>query len=334
MENNKDIVTVAMPVYNVEKYVAEAVWSVLNQTIDNIELLIIDDCGSDHSMDIVKAIIGDYHGCKSVRIIKHDVNKGLSEARNTAIRVAKGKYIFFIDSDDKITENCIETLYQVMILEDVDFVISSHAHIDEFGNILNQHFFDERKVINESSKIKEFIFQLFDNHCIIPAWNKLFRLDFLRNNNISFIPKIYYEDVLFSLNTYMKAFSCAFISDVTYLYRQREGSIMHVGNGAFIEKEIKDNSYVYKTTKDYLRNFSSCEHFEDAFFYYAKQSFFFLKAYKRHNYNHINIKSYVKDMLYYPLSIKEILSFKRKKIKHLFFWTLGKLPYSIIKHMI
>lgn len=99
-------------VYNVEKYVAECLNSVISQTYDHskIECIIVNDCTTDDSMDIVYEIIKKYDGGMSFIICRHEHNEGLSAARNTGIEVAKGNYIFFIDSDDYIYPNSLELL--------------------------------------------------------------------------------------------------------------------------------------------------------------------------------------------------------------------------------
>ena len=99
-------------VYNVEKYVAECLNSVISQTYDHskIECIIVNDCTTDDSMDIVYEIIKKYDGCMSFIICRHEHNEGLSAARNTGIELAKGNYIFFIDSDDYIYPNSLELL--------------------------------------------------------------------------------------------------------------------------------------------------------------------------------------------------------------------------------
>ena len=99
-------------VYNVEKYVAECLNSVISQTYDHskIECIIVNDCTTDDSMDIVYEIIKKYDGGMSFIICRHEHNEGLSAARNTGIELAKGNYIFFIDSDDYIYPNSLELL--------------------------------------------------------------------------------------------------------------------------------------------------------------------------------------------------------------------------------
>lgn|SRR5574344_1001921 len=327
-------ITVAMPVYNVENFIRESILSVLNQSIDNIELLIVDDCGTDNSMTIVKDIANKYHGNKRIRIIKHKANKGLSEARNTAIKEALGKFIFFIDSDDFISNNCIESMYKVMETENVDFVNGSYVKTNDKGQKLGESIIVEKKTIKGSKEIKEFIFGNSKKYYLACAWNKLFKLCFLKNNDIWFVPGTYYEDNMFSLQSYMMANSCSYIPDITYFYRQREDSIMHIGQGAFSEKEIKDSSNVRRKEKDYLMNFSYCEHFEDVMLSLSVGCYYQAKAYKSHNFNNLFIKPYIESLLYIPISLEKIFKFKRNKFKHIYFWLLGKLPYYILQKLI
>ena len=118
-------VTLSMPIYNVAPYVERALLSALNQTFESIEFLLVDDRGTDNSMDIVRRIIKDHPRGKDVRIIEHPHNIGLGATRNTAIDNAQGEYLFFMDSDDEITPDCIQVLYDKMMEEKVDFVVGS-----------------------------------------------------------------------------------------------------------------------------------------------------------------------------------------------------------------
>ena len=104
-----DLVSVILPVYNVEKYVENSLRSVIGQTYPDIECLIIDDCGTDRSMDVVENVLAHSNlAGKKIRILRHEKNRGLSAARNTGLDYAEGTYIFFLDSDDSIRPNCIE----------------------------------------------------------------------------------------------------------------------------------------------------------------------------------------------------------------------------------
>ena len=109
-------ISIIVPVYNVELYIKECFESIAAQTYKGeIECIFVDDCGQDDSVAILEKLIAEYHGPIQFSIVHHEHNKGLSGARNTGIRKAKGDYLYFLDSDDTITPDCIEKL--VMLVE-------------------------------------------------------------------------------------------------------------------------------------------------------------------------------------------------------------------------
>jgi len=192
-KNNSDLVTLAIPIYNVCDFVERALLSALNQTYNNIEFLIIDDRGTDNSMAIVDDIIIHHIRGKEARIITHPVNIGLGATRNSAIEHAKGKFIFFMDSDDAITPDCIQKLVAKIIETDLDVICGSYNRIEK----------------NVSSYFTGF-------H--VPVWNKLYKLSFLRANNIKCIPSHLMEDVFFYVQVLVKTHSYLVIPDITYHY--------------------------------------------------------------------------------------------------------------------
>ena len=105
-------VSIIIPVYNVASYIEECIQSVLDQTYPDLEVVLVDDCGTDHSMELAENLIRKSNRSSIFRIEKHDRNRGLSAARNTGIKTATGEYLYFVDSDDKISQDCIEKLVQ------------------------------------------------------------------------------------------------------------------------------------------------------------------------------------------------------------------------------
>ena len=106
-------ITVSIPVYNVEKYIDRCLRSVLDQDFsESYEVLVVDDCGCDRSIEIIESILKEHPKGNLVRIIHHEKNKGLGPSRNTAIDNARGQYIFFLDSDDWVSHDCLSVLYE------------------------------------------------------------------------------------------------------------------------------------------------------------------------------------------------------------------------------
>jgi glycosyltransferase involved in cell wall biosynthesis len=115
-------ISVIIPVYNVENYIRECLNSIVNQTIgiENIEVIVVNDCTPDNSMDIVEEYAEKY---SSIKIIEHEINQGLGPARNTGLKHATAEYISFIDSDDFISENTYEICLYKFERYNCDFVI-------------------------------------------------------------------------------------------------------------------------------------------------------------------------------------------------------------------
>ena len=133
----KEKVSVIIPIYNVEKYLEKCLNTIINQTYKNLEIILIDDGSTDKS----STICDEY--CEKDKRIKviHKNNEGVSSARNKGIELSKGKYIVFIDPDDYVTDEHVEVLYDCIISNNVDLVISNLIDINEDGIILN----NERK---------------------------------------------------------------------------------------------------------------------------------------------------------------------------------------------
>ena len=108
-------VSIIIPVYNAEKYLIRCLKSVIAQTYENLECIIVEDNSQDNSAKIIKSFIDSYKGNVFFKVIQHEVNKGLSEARNKGTTHATGEYIFYLDADDEILPKCIDLLVEKAI---------------------------------------------------------------------------------------------------------------------------------------------------------------------------------------------------------------------------
>lgn len=218
-------VTIAIPVYNVENYIETSLISALEQSYPNIEFIIIDDKGNDKSIDVVKRIKQSHKRGAEIRIIDHGVNKGTGATRNTAIDNAHGDYLFFMDSDDSIENNTIESL--VRALDNYSFdVIESSFQLTKSGGIVlnadplpNDVQFGDYAICKWMTKNRRY----YDGY----PWNRLYRLKFLRDNNIRCVDNHRNEDVFFSFQIVIHAVSYKTISNFTYNYFVRKGSTVH-----------------------------------------------------------------------------------------------------------
>lgn len=218
------LITISIPVYNVAKYVEKALLSALNQTYENLEILVVDDKGTDNSMEIVKKIIETNARGKIVRIIEHEQNIGLGATRNTSIKNAKGEYLFFMDSDDYISDNCMELLYAAIKKNNADMAVGSFATVQADGNIC------ERYINGNMTEEGECALErwITSPKVYVQTWNKLYRTELLRKNSVRCIPSNRNEDVFFTFQLIPIVKKVAFISDVTYFYLiENPDSIMY-----------------------------------------------------------------------------------------------------------
>ena len=239
------LITIIVPIYNVEKYIKQCLDSLVNQTYKNLEIICVDDCGTDNSMNIVE----EYADKDSrIKILKQSENRGQGEARNLGIDNANGEYIYFIDSDDFIEKNYIKELVDIAEKENVDLVcnvnILKYYSENDFKNkqLKDKNQFTLNKKLEWNDKLLKVL--------PISAWCKLYKTDLLKKNKIYFADnKLKFEDFYFwyILKNQLKNIYIFYGS--TYFYRQRNGSTMSVNkynkNDCFDSLHIIELLYKY-----------------------------------------------------------------------------------------
>lgn len=240
-----DKITVIVPVYNVENYLEEAINSVISQTYKNLEILIIDDGSTDNSSQIC-----DKYAKKDIRIkVFHQTNKGLSGARNTGLKNATGKYIMFLDSDDKFEPQACETMYKFIERTKADYAIGNYINIDEDGSKWENPIFkkDTYKEFTLSIKDYEKSFYIMNS----AVWNKIFRKSFLDSLNITFVERLPAEDAIFTTTCFIKSKKVCYIPEVIYQYRQRySNSISNSCSKKYFDGINKAYNIIYQNFKD------------------------------------------------------------------------------------
>ena len=217
MQNNKVKISVIMPVYNVAEFLPKAINSVLDQSFKDFELFLVDDGSTDNSGRIC-----DDFSKKNLRIkVLHQKNSGAHNARNNALNIATGEYVCFFDSDDYIDRNMLEDLYNLAIKYKSDLIISGF-YINTYFNsneyiVTNYVPYTSNGLdIENFTNAKDFrknIYHNFDRNMFYPPWNKLYKLSYLKENNIKF-PITYRDDFPFVLNVIKD------INNVTYVKKQ------------------------------------------------------------------------------------------------------------------
>ena len=254
-------VSVIVPVYNVEKYLAECLDSLINQTLQDIEIICVDDCSTDNSAQILREYAARDGRIKNIFLCK---NGGQAHARNVAIECANGKYISLVDSDDMLILNALEVLYNIADTNDIDLlrflpdVIADKEYNKSVQGIQNYYHDSPENLIGNVFSGEELFKQLLsapqllDSACI-----NFVKTDFLRAHDIYFPEGYIHEDRFFAIKALVLAKKATVINDRLYIYRRRPDSSMtstasadnirHIcGHAAVIglfQAEISDGTY-------------------------------------------------------------------------------------------
>lgn len=212
-------VSVVVPVYNVKKYLNKCVNSIIAQTYDNYEVLLIDDGSTDGSAEICDSFAEQ---CEKISVY-HKENGGQSDARNYANKYVKGEYIVYIDSDDYVDPDYISVMVECREKYNADLVIASHIDEDEYGKVLSKKFFDNKVTIYDAKlALEEMCYE--KTICTSPC-GKLIKREHIFENEF---PKgMVYEDLATIYKIIGSCNTVVYINRSIYHYIQRNGSTMH-----------------------------------------------------------------------------------------------------------
>lgn len=207
-----------------------------------VECILVDDCGVDGSMDIVRRTIEAYHGPICFQVLSHDVNRGLSAARNTGVSHSTGDYVLFMDSDDYLTPDGLTYLLQQQQAHPEADLVIGNALMKKDGTLLHPNL-SEPWLID----CPDIFFRRMLRHQIyLYAWNKLIRRSVLTENKVTFIEGILYEDQSWSYHLFSVVSSVLLLPQVTYIYEWNDSSIVHAQ--LTLERADKTvNSYIIST---------------------------------------------------------------------------------------
>ncbi len=212
-------VSVIIPVYNTAPYIERCLYSVLRQSYNNIEIILVDDHGTDNSMVLATRLLetpsGENAQPLSLKILHHTENRGLSAARNTGLDAATGDYVFFLDSDDELPPRTIENLVRTADLYSNPHLVCGRV------DVLPQ----DNKALHISEKIPDYIEgneassrAILRRYIPIMACNKLVKREFLKANELYFKEGLIHEDNLWSFQMAGPIHNIAITRQITYLY--------------------------------------------------------------------------------------------------------------------
>ena len=227
----KSKVSVIVPVYNVEKYLEKCLESIIKQTYENLEIIIVDDGSTDNSLHICRK-----WDKRDPRItIIHKENEGLGFARNTGLQHASGDYILFIDSDDFISNNMVEKLYDNLKNAEADTVYCglnryfSDEHIIQYPPKCGKQIYLQDEVIDKVllEMIGTIPNEKEDMNMEVSVWHSLYSMDIIRKYNVLFPSERVFmsEDISFHIDYLRYAKKVSFITDCLYFYRLNENSL-------------------------------------------------------------------------------------------------------------
>jgi glycosyltransferase involved in cell wall biosynthesis len=225
------LISIIVPVYNVEPFILSCIQSVANQSLtDGVECILVDDCGTDNSMKVAERFVAGYKGNIDFHILHHEHNKGLSAARNTGVKHAKGEYILFVDSDDELYPNALESFLGALKI---------HSGIDMIQGVYNPEAMIRYKgvVLPEYTNDRKVIKTLMLDYDKVPimAQNRLIKKKLIEDYQLYFKEGIIHEDCYWTFFLAKHVNSLACLSEKTYYYRVNPNSITGKPNK---EKEI------------------------------------------------------------------------------------------------
>lgn len=245
------LVTISIPIYNCEDSLENSLDSVRRQTYRNLEVTLINDCTPDDSVRIAEDFIKK-HDLKNWKIYHLEQNSGLSVVRNKGIDTATGKYLFFLDSDDEITNDCIEKLTEIIEKRKVEMVVGNLISIKQ-GIKTERPVFSIKEEKDEILGNLEIVKSFFNGKFPATTWNKLIKLSFLKDNKLYFVPGLYAQDALHSFEMALRLNKIAFYKEPTYIYYLHDKSVIHNRGKRHFDNWFTIGKYIdkaYRAEKD------------------------------------------------------------------------------------
>ena len=219
-EINMIDVSVIIPVYNTEKYLAACIESILLQTNVSLEIILVNDGSTDSSGSICDAYAKNYSNITAI----HIQNSGQAVAKNKGLKIAQGNFIALTDSDDKMEPSMLYKMISEGYKHNADVVCCNYKQIDELGNVSHSDCTNKTYILNhEEALIRFYSRDLIYSQC----WTKLYKRQMLLDYNIENEPIRYDEDIIFNIRAFKVAYKTVIIDEPLYEYTYRENSVAH-----------------------------------------------------------------------------------------------------------
>lgn len=310
--------SIIIAAYNIETYIRRCIISIINQTLKDIEIIVVNDGSTDNTLGIIKEL----YKLDNRIIIVNQENKGLIEARKSGLNIAKGEYILFVDGDDWLEINTLELLYNNAKENKSDIIIYnaflSYDDRKEKFDVIFDSYIDEN----------DYIKNLFLGKILPCIWSRFIKLEFIKSNNIGFPSDISFaEDLAASASLFMYNPKVSLLKENLYNYYQRGDSITNKKNSkvlevdkalSFIHNRLREKNLYnkYKEEFEYMvyKHLFSCW-----FLKYSYEEELNIKLYKQYLNRNISIKDNPlirKEISSYPLSLRIRVKSYHKNYKY------------------
>jgi glycosyltransferase involved in cell wall biosynthesis len=248
-------ISVVIPVYNAKDYLYDCIKSLLDQTLNDCEFILVNDGSTDNSREIIEK----YQKEDSRLVLINQENKGIGEARNTGIDIAKGEYVGFLDNDDFVKNDFLECLYNKAIKDDLDILISKTILGRDGKFIIKDNGFEKDLIFDKTFIKKNIIPNLLKVEDLFAVWNKIYKRSFINANSVRFpVNRVIEEDNMFNIQAFNKAEKVLFTDYAGYYYREvaNSKSRLMIENDYF-SKALEKYNFDFK--KEYDLSISSIE---------------------------------------------------------------------------
>ena len=314
-----DLISIVVPIYNVEKYLKRCIDSIINQTYKNIEIILVDDGSTDKGPSIC-----DSYKKKDKRIkVIHKKNGGISDARNEGIKITTGSYLMFIDSDDYIDSNMIEELYKNIIKTKADIVICDFVRFDEEKETFNKY--SKKKFIVEEKDKYNYLFNEYRIPTVV-QWNKLFKKEVFKD--IEYKKGKINEDEFIVCSELNNAKRISYYLEPFYHYYQRNNSIM----GSYNINRFETIFEAYDSQINFFKNKSMDNEIINTKLVMFEAITYFLYMANKSNMTKKSLKKYIKKTksIAKEVLIKYRSNFSLKKQLRFFVYILSPSIYNYI----
>lgn len=229
------LVTVIVPIYNVEKYLRQCLNSIINQTYNKLEIILVDDGSKDGCSNICEEYAKNDN---RIRVI-HKKNAGLGMARNSGLEIANGEFVVYVDSDDWLEKDMIEKLLMAIDQEQADFAVCGYKKQTSNGKVISRNICCSINTIFSNDEIKDMVLLPIlgakaearnDIEREMCVWTNMYRMSIIKDNHLRFVSERVYlsEDLFYNINYIMHVKRAVFIPECLYNYRINEVSLTNI----------------------------------------------------------------------------------------------------------